>query len=58
MDLDALVETRSGKEYGPDRRIIYLGFAGLPVHSEPDFMRDLGSQFVKKKRAEMRHMMP
>jgi hypothetical protein len=49
MDLDVLVETRSGKEYGPDRRIIHLGLAGLPVHSESDFMVNLGGEFVKRK---------
>lgn len=29
-------------------RIIHLGFSGFPVHSEPDFMRGLGGQLVKK----------
>ena len=47
MDFDALPETGTGKEDGPDRRIGHLGLAGLPLHSEPDFMRDLGGQAVK-----------
>ncbi len=47
MDFDALLETGAGKENGPDRRIGHLGFAGLPLHGEPDFMRDLGGQAVK-----------
>ena len=49
MGFDALPETGTGIEDGPDRRIGDLGSAGLPLHGEPDFMGDLGGQAVEGK---------